>query len=94
MTLSPDCVAEVRAGSTSMVGRLAAWLTARLGNRSEASSRRLRHVETLPLGLKRQLLLIECDGERFLVAVTGDSVSAPVPLTRACAAVCHPECRP
>ena len=56
--------------------RLAALL---YGQRSNAP-RVLRHVETLPLGPKRSLYLVECDGERFLVAAGGESLSAPVPL--------------
>jgi hypothetical protein len=41
----------------------------------------LRHVETLSLGPRRLLYLVECDGERFLVS-GGDGLSAPVPLTQ------------
>lgn len=39
----------------------------------------LRHVETLSLGAKQKIHLLECDGQRFLVA---DGLSAPVPLTQ------------
>lgn len=39
----------------------------------------LRHVETLSLGAKRNVYLMECDGQRFLVA---DGLSTPVPLTQ------------
>jgi flagellar biogenesis protein FliO len=42
------------------------------------AARRMRHLETLPLGTKRSLYLVECDGSQFLVAAGGDSVSAPV----------------
>ena len=43
----------------------------------------LRHVETLSLGPKRSVHLVECEGQRFLVA---DGMSAPVPLTQRFAA--------
>lgn len=43
----------------------------------------LRHVETLSLGTKRAVFLIECDGQRFLLA---DGMSSPVPLTQRFAA--------
>lgn len=47
------------------------------GQQSQKKS--LRHVETLSFGTKRAVFLIECDGQRFLVA---DGMSAPVPLTQ------------
>lgn len=43
----------------------------------------LRHVETLSVGPKRSVHLMECEGQRFLVA---DGMSAPVPLTQRFAA--------
>lgn len=58
--------------------RLAALLCRPKGS----AARVLRHVETLPLGPKRFLYLVECDGERFLVAAGGEGLSAPVPLTQ------------
>jgi flagellar biogenesis protein FliO len=46
------------------------------------SSRRLQLVETLPLGGKRQLILIVCDGQHFLIGAGSDAVSSitPVPV--------------
>ncbi len=43
-------------------------------------ARLLRHVETLPLGPRQSLYLIECGGNRFLVAAGANNLSAPVPL--------------
>jgi flagellar biogenesis protein FliO len=56
------------------------------------SSRRLQLVETLPLGGKRQLMLILCDGQHFLIGAGSDAVSSimPVPVA-ACAATDAPE---
>ena len=64
-------------GSPKGLGeRLAAMLRGPRGG----SPRALRHVETLQLAPGRSLYLVECDGDRFLVAGGGDGLSAPVPL--------------
>jgi hypothetical protein len=44
--------------------------------------RRMELIETLPLGGKRQLILIACDGRHFLVGAGADAVSSitPIPL--------------
>lgn len=44
---------------------------------SAARTRDLRLVERLDLGAHRQLLLVECHGERFLVSASADGLSAP-----------------
>lgn len=36
--------------------------------------RRMELIETLPLGGKRQLMLVLCDGQRVLVGASGDGV--------------------
>ena len=38
--------------------------------------RRMELIETLQLGGKRQLMLVACDGRRFLVGAGGDSVQS------------------
>ena len=43
--------------------------------RKPRATRRLQLVETLPLGGKRQLMLIACDGRNFLVGAGADAVS-------------------
>jgi flagellar biogenesis protein FliO len=60
-------------------GGLAAWLLASFRNGfgrigKVRSERRMEHIETLQLGGKRQLMLVLCDGHRFLVGAGGDSV--------------------
>lgn len=74
--LNADVLA-IDAAPKGLGERLAALLR---GSRS-TGIRALRHVETLSLGPKRSLYLVECDGERFLVAA-GEGLSAPVPLTQ------------
>jgi flagellar biogenesis protein FliO len=68
------------------VARLATQITTWLRGQARTTPRSLRHVETLSLGPKRSLFLVECDGERFLVSAGGDALSAPVPLTKHAAA--------
>jgi flagellar biogenesis protein FliO len=47
------------------------------GAGSRASSKRhMRLIETLPLGAKKQLLLVTCDGERFLIGTGPESVQS------------------
>ena len=43
-------------------------------SRAGHAPRRLQILETLSVGPKKQLLLISCDGERYLVATGPDSV--------------------
>jgi len=64
-------LATVRALATRGFGRL------RGRSRSE---RRLQLVETLPLGGKRQLMLIVCDGQHFLVGGGSDTVCTITPI--------------
>lgn len=40
----------------------------------DRSERRMELVETLQLGGKRQLMLVVCEGQRYLVGAGGDSV--------------------
>lgn len=47
--------------------------------KARSHQKSLRHIETLSLGAKRNVHLVECEGQRFLVA---DGLSAPVPLTQ------------
>lgn len=65
-----------------MVPRIVAFLR----GRTQPQARLLRQVETMQLGPRRAVYLIECDGDRFLIAAGGDGVSAPVPLTQGFAA--------
>ncbi len=60
----------------SLIRRLAALL------RGTATSERraLRCVETLHIGPKRTLFLVECDGKRFLAGGGSDGINALLPL--------------
>ena len=62
---------------------LAGWalgLLRGLGSRGEVQRKQLRLVETLPLGGKRQLMLVTCAGESFLVGGGLESVETIVRL--------------
>jgi hypothetical protein len=58
-----------------VLGLLRGWRRQR-----ETQRRQLQLVETLPLGGKRQLMLVTCAGERFLVGGGLESVEAIVRL--------------
>ncbi len=61
---------------------LAGWLLAMVGRLTRperrAARKHMRVVETLPMGPKRHLYLVSCDGERFLVGGGTDSVQTIV----------------
>lgn len=65
-------------------GGLAGWLMQALRHlreqsavtRGRAAQRQMRVVETINLGARKQLLLIDCAGERFLVGTGPDSVQS------------------
>ncbi len=73
------------------VGGLAAWMVGALQGRvrikwrSGASHRmqQMQLLETLPLGGKRQVMLIACEGERYLVGCGPETVTSIVKLTPA-----------
>ncbi len=55
-----------------------------------AKQKQLQLVETLPLSGRRQLMLVECGGEQFLVGGGPESVEAIVRVAvHACAAQRH-----
>jgi flagellar biogenesis protein FliO len=77
-----------RLGRPAMVGAsgpqgLAGWVLCLLRNwcgQREVQKKQLRLLETLPLGGKRQLMLVTCAGERFLVGGGLESVETIVRL--------------
>ena len=65
---------------------LAGWVLRMIRGRGylrESAERQMRLEETLSLGGKRQLLLISCAGERFLVGGSMESVEVIVPVRSA-----------
>lgn len=54
----------------------AGWLTRRLQARQLIGGRRLRCVETLSLGARERVVLLEADGKRLLVGVGTGGVRA------------------
>lgn len=55
------------------------------GRRRAAAARQMHLVETLPLGGKRQLMLVECAGERFLIGGGLESIETIVQIAPAAA---------
>ncbi len=55
---------------------------ARLSGAGTATAKRMQVLETLALGARKQLLLVSCDGERFLVGTGADQVQSIVRLGR------------
>lgn len=61
------------------MGGFAEWVAAAWRRtRVKAAGRELELVETLALGGRRQLSLVVCGGERFLVGCGADSVTSIV----------------
>jgi len=66
---------------TGLAASLLAWLETLCrkglrGLRQGQSERRMKLLETLHLGGKRQLMLVVCDGHRYLLGLGGDSVQS------------------
>ncbi|AFL88129.1 Flagellar biosynthesis protein, FliO [Terriglobus roseus DSM 18391] len=74
--------------ATSLRSKLAKSAAGLIGSR-RPSGHSLQIRETLSLGIKRQVFLIECDGQRFLITAAGDSISSPVSLAIGSAARCE-----
>jgi flagellar biogenesis protein FliO len=67
------------AAQTSNPGGLAGWLLNLLRSRTtQKAARHLQIVENLALGGRRQLTLVLCDGERFLVGGGPDGIATIV----------------
>ena len=63
---------------------LAAWLLRRLktARRKGSAEPSMDHLETLSLGGRRQLMLVECDGQRYLVGCGAESIHSIVPVVQ------------
>jgi flagellar biogenesis protein FliO len=75
---------RTRGAATFEAQGFAGWLLSLAGNWRGARSAQqkcLTLVETLPLGGKRQLMLVACGGERFLIGGGPDSVETIVRLS-------------
>ena len=68
--------------SRPVIGGVAGWLLGlwrgRVGLRAMRGERQLKLVETLSLGGRKQLMLVSCGGQRFLVGGGADSVQTIV----------------
>ncbi len=67
------------------VGGFAGWMLSALRRGREGFAQRkavktLQMVETLSLGGRRQVVLVRCGSEQFLVGTSGDGVSTIVPV--------------
>jgi len=81
MTLQMVKVRELNTTAVPDNHGLAAWILALLRDGSgqrQAQRRQLQVVETLQLGGKKQLMLVSCAGENFLVGAGVDSVETIV----------------
>jgi flagellar biogenesis protein FliO len=58
-----------------LVSRMKSLIAATVGRiHTSRTQRRMELVETLNLGGKRQLMLVVCEGKRYLIGAGGDSV--------------------
>jgi flagellar biogenesis protein FliO len=83
MQFPQNTARRARIKVSSNTGGIAGWLLDLLrGARREHQStiRHMRLLETLPLGGKRQLMLVSCGAERFLVAGGVESIETIVPI--------------
>jgi flagellar biogenesis protein FliO len=55
------------------------WIWSLWSQMRQKQPRRMRVVETLPLGGKRSLFLVECEGKTFFVGCGGDAVNCIYP---------------
>jgi flagellar biogenesis protein FliO len=55
------------------------WVWSLWAQVRQKGQRRMRVVETLPLGGKRSLFLVECEGKTFFVGCGGDAVNCIYP---------------
>jgi flagellar biogenesis protein FliO len=75
---------------TAPVGGLAGWVVGALQGRvrikwragAQRRMQQMQLLETLPLGGKRQVMLIACDGEQYLVGCGPDTVATIVKVTQ------------
>ncbi len=76
--ISPPKVAQLAATQPNLLTRALAWL-----NTNRSTPRRLRVLETVTLGDKRLVAVIQAEGRRFLVGGGPSGVSLLTPLDQA-----------
>src|SRR5580658_359244 len=64
----------------SAIGALVNFAGGAWSNSRMPAKKRMRVIETLALGAKKQLVLVSCDGEHFLVGTGPDQVQTIVRL--------------
>ena len=62
---------------------LSAWQRGRDGAAARRKARSLELLETLPMGGRRQIAVVSCDGRRFLIGMSADSVTSMLALDKA-----------
>lgn len=78
-----------RAAEPVNPGGLAGWVLGLIrGGEARKTAKHLRVVEHLALGGRRQLTLVVCDGERFLVGGSADGVETIVRVGQGVEASC------
>ncbi|HZY60975.1 MAG TPA: flagellar biosynthetic protein FliO, partial [Edaphobacter sp.] len=85
-----ESIAQGRSAKAShnahgLAGHLLELIGGFRGRRRAVAARQMHLVETLPLGGKRQLMLVECAGERFLIGGGLESVETIVQIAPAVA---------
>ena len=79
-------------GTATWIGRLFAAIGIEIKSRSHRHSR-LQLIETLQLGGRRQLMLVLCDEQEYLVAAGPDSVHSITPTRPTAIAASEPSIR-
>ena len=64
--------------TTKEIGGFAGWVVSAMKRGTQRTERTMRVLETLSLGGRKQLALVECGGQRFLVGTGPDSVDSLV----------------
>ena len=62
--------------------RILRQVIALLRSKANPQARMLKQVEKLQLSPRHTVHLVECGGDRFLIAASSDGISAPVLITR------------
>ena len=69
--------AKIEVGRTGLAGWVLGAIRG-LRNERHATTKQMHLLETLPLGGKRQLMLVSCGGERFLIGGGSESIETIV----------------